>query len=723
MINLLDFTKMKKLLFLLFTLSFLLPTFGQQELKRADSYFDRAFYYDAIPLYEQLLVKNKNSKLIKNLADSYYHTFDMKQAARWYTYLISNYGEQVDKNYYFKLNQSLKAIGDYGSANEVLSNYYTKIGEKDKLDLLKNEILYLENVKAIGQRFDIKNLEFNTSSSEFGAMQIHSNIMHTASRKQANTLSKLYRWNHQNYLDIYTHPLDKLQFGDSLSVALSKNINTKKHEGTFAITKDEKTLYFTRNSSKKTKTDKVSNLKIYKAELIDGVWKDIVALPFNGDNFSTEHPALNNDETKLYFASDCEGGHGSFDIYSVTIQGDGSYGNPVNLGKQINTDKKEQFPFLDLTDNLYFASNGHPGFGLLDIFIAKKKKDGFTKPDNLGLPINSGYDDFSLSLNTDKKSGYFSSNRPTGKGSDDIYSFLKTRPLIIENCKQFIAGIVTDKTSQRLLANASIQLLDADGKVLENSITAADASFKFTVSCESNYRIEATKEGYEANFKTVRTDKERNLTKDASITLFSVREREKQEVAALQKKIEEAEKKAIGETKRKLKKEKAAKEARTRKEEQLLENEKIAQEKATKKRLQKIEAAIQKEEAIVKEKDRTLIKTEEIHFDYSLWYLRRESRQRLQKVIETLKKNPGIVLEIATHTDIRGNSEYNRDLSQKRADAVKDFLVKNGIADDRVIAKGYGESAPMVKCEPETACTEEDHEWNRRCELVIVRWD
>lgn len=116
----------------------------------------------------------------------------------------------------------------------------------------------------------------------------------------------------------------------------------------------------------------------------------------------------------------------------------------------------------------------------------------------------------------------------------------------------------------------------------------------------------------------------------------------------------------------------------------------------------------------------TVIQTEEIHFDYSLWYLRRESRERIQKVI---KDNPGMVVEIGTHTDIRGNDDYNKDLSQKRADSAKEFMVKMGIASDRVIVKGYGESQPKVVCAAEEACTEEDHEWNRRCEFVVLRWD
>lgn len=711
---------MKKTILYILILTSLQSIYAQEELKRADAYFERAFYSDAIPLYEQLLPRNKSSKLLKNLADSYYHTFDMKAAARWYSYLISNYGENVERSYHFKLNQSLKATGKYDEANKVLLDFYSQLNENEKVKRLKAAILYLENVSAIGQRFDIENMDINTPTSEFGAAKIDSNLVYSATRKNKG---KLYRWNKQNYLDIYMHRLDKLAMGDSLSVPLSTTINTKKHEGTFAITKDRKTLYFTRNSENKTDTKKIKNLKIYKAEWTDGDWKNTVELPFNSDDFSTEHPALNADETKLYFASDREGGFGSFDIYSVTIQDNGLYGNPINLGKDINTDKKEQFPFLDELDNLHFASNGHPGFGLLDVFIAKNKNGAFEKPDNLGLPVNSGYDDFSLSLNTDGKTGYFSSNRPNGKGSDDIYSFTETQPLLIEDCKQSIAGIVTDKITKLLLANTTIRLLDAGGKVLETLTTGADASFNFSVECVSEYRIEAKKKGYEDNFKTVKTDKKRNATQDGSLTLYSFQERKKHVALVLQKKKEEAEKIAQVETNRKREEEKTAEEERILKEKENNERNKEAQEKAEKERIKKIAQTIQKEDAIVKEGERTIIKTEEIHFDYSLWYLRRESRERLGKVIQIMKDNPGMVVEIGTHTDIRGNKEYNRELSQKRANSAKKYLVKNGIEENRVISKGYGESQPIVKCKTEADCTEEDHEWNRRCEFVIVKWD
>lgn len=722
-----------KYILLILCLIGLQPAFAQDELKRADTYFERAFYSDAIPLYEQLLPTNKSSKLIKNLSDCHYNTFDMKSAARWYGYLVDNYGDNLDENYFFKLNQSLKAIGENEKAHQVLLDLYAVQNDTARADQLKKDVIYLDNVSAIGERFTIENLALNTANSEFGAAKVDSNLVYSASRKTAKSLPKLYRWNNQNYLDIYTHPTDKINSGDSLSVALPSSVNSKLHEGTFAITKDRKTLYFTRNSKQRTDT-RVSNLKIYKAEWINGNWQKITPLPFNSDDFSTEHPALNADETKLYFASDREGGFGSFDLYSVTVKADGFYGTPINLGQHINTDKKEQFPFLDAEDNLYFASNGHPGYGLLDVFIAKKNSSDFENPDNLGLPVNSGYDDFSLWMDLDGKTGYFSSNRPTGKGSDDIYAFTETEPLLIEDCKQYIAGTLIDLTTGMPLANGQIKLINTDGKVIETLTTKKDASFKFLVECGTGYRTEGKKEGYEPNFKSVRTDEARNAVKDGSLTLYSVAEREKQKVLTLEKEKEEAEKLALVQAERKLVADKAAeekriqeekedKEKRIQREKETKAQEKETQQIAEKKRLQNIEETIQKEKAIVKKDEKIIIQTEEIHFDYSLWYLRRESRERLTKVIEIMKANPGIILEIGTHTDIRGNTEYNRDLSQKRADAAKEFLVDHGIADSRGIAKGYGESKPLVKCATEESCSEEDHEWNRRCELVVVKWN
>ncbi|MBS9461712.1 OmpA family protein [Flagellimonas sp. 389] len=688
---------MRKLIFLLVIGLGMHPMIAQQELERANTYFERAFYSDAIPLYEKVLSSNRSQQVLKNLADSYYNTFDMHSAARWYKTVTSRSGNAIDGSYYFKLNQSLKAIGKYDEAENALKEYYIRSNDSLAIEKLNRGIQYLENISAIGNRFTIENLALNTTTSEFGAAKIDSNLLYTASRKNSDKAKKLYRWNNQNYLDIYSHPLDKIDQKDDFSESLSPNINTKMHEGSFTITKDRKTIYFTRNNfnkgKKKTDSKKVTNLKIYSAEWSGTEWINITELPFNDDGFSTEHPALNKDETQLYFASDRPGGYGSFDLYKVSILSDGLFGNPINLGATINTDKKEQFPHLDTENNLYFASNGHPGFGLLDIFISKYDAGTYGQPDNLGLPVNSGYDDFSISFHSDKE-GFFSSNRPSGKGSDDIYSFVETKPLLIEDCGQFIAGTLTDITTNEPIPNGTIRLLDGDGKMIKEVLTDQNAVFKFDISCASFFTVHGSQNGYKDNNKTIRSSKERKKTFDGSLQLLSLKEIEKQQQA----------------------------EAEKEKEKQLLQ-EKRAKEEAEKRKKKKIAEAIKKEDAVVKEKNRTIIKTKEIHFDYSLWYLRRESRERLEVVLDVMRKNPNMIIEIGSHTDIRGRASYNKQLSQKRADSVKEYLVSKGIDENRVIAKGYGESEPIVECKTVDACTEEDHEWNRRCEFVIVNWE
>ncbi|WP_339842218.1 OmpA family protein [uncultured Maribacter sp.] len=721
---------MKKILtYLIIFIGVFQTAWAQQDLDRANDLFEKAYYADAIALYEAALAKNKSSHLIKNLADSYYHTFDLNAAARWYRYLILNYGDSVDEAYYFKLSQSLKAIDQYEEAETVLFDFYTKEGDTAKLQQLKEDTKYLENVKAIGNRFDIENSSFNTASSEFGAMKIGDEIWFTATHKK--TGSKTYRWNNEHYLDIYKHPADKEFLGDSLSTALSDKINTKLHEGAFALSLDGNTLYFTRNNFKngKRKTDdkKISNLKIYSANLVDGDWKNITELPFNSDDFSNEHPTLNADGTKLYFASDRPGGFGSFDIYVVSLQSDNIFSAPVNLGSVINTDKKEQFPFIASDNSFYFSSNGHPGFGLLDVFVSENRGGIFQQPNNLGLPVNSGYDDFSYILNKEIKTGYFASNRLSGKGSDDIYSFTVTKDLAIEDCQQFITGIITDRTTTLPLAGASVTLVDSENKIVASSLSKENGAFEFDVFCETSYSIKANKEGYEGNSRTIITSNERNATKDASLDLYSIVEKEKAIALIEQTKLEQEKLRAEALAIKKLEDEKIAKiqlAHQKSQENERVEKERLVEKVKSKKALVKrITDALATETALVNENDRTVIQTEEIHFDYSLWYLRRESRERLKTVIDVMKNNPGIIIEIGTHTDIRGNGGYNKDLSQKRADSAKEFLVKNGIDTDRIVSKGYGESKPIVECPTEDACSEEDHEWNRRCEFVVVGWD
>ncbi len=706
---------MKKLLVIIFVFSIQFINAQDQELIRAKKFFDRTYYSEAIVLYEKLAEEKPSQEVIKNLADSYYYTNDLVKAQRYYRLLFKNYNENLDKEYYFRYAQTLKATNNYDEANAALKEYYSKSANPEDVENFEKDIKTLENVSAIGKRFEIKNLPINTPNSEFGAVVYKDNLVFAGVKLKPGIFDKKFKWDGATYLNLVTIPLKNINAADSITHYFAKELKTGMHESNAVFTKDGKTIYFTRNNSKngKKKRDdkKISNLQIFRAELVDGKWTNITSLPFNSPNYSVEHPALSADEKVLYFASDMPGSVGSFDIYSVNIN-KGAFDTPKNLGPEINTNKREQFPFASADNKLYFSSDGHLGYGSLDVFVSEINGNEYSKPINIGLPLNSNLDDFAFNIDAETKEGYFASNREGGKGGDDIYQFKEIKDLIVEDCKQFITGIITDVDTKLALESATVILQDSDNKTLNTATTLADGKFSFTVPCEASYKVSAFKEKYTNESKTLTLDKIRDKENDASLALKSLEKIKLEEKENAEKKrqqeiiIEEENKKKAELVAIELKqKEKKAKEAE------------IAA--AEVKKNEKVKEILEKEKDVVRDKDRLIIKTDPIYFDYNMWYIRKESKVVLGRVVELMKKYPGMVIEIGSHTDSRGNAKYNENLSQKRADSTRDFIIQSGIDAKRVTAKGYGESVPIVKCKTDDACSEEDHELNRRSEFVI----
>ncbi|WP_075343966.1 OmpA family protein [Tenacibaculum agarivorans] len=686
---------MKKIITLILLTNFFFINAQNQQLKRAHKYFERTFYAEAIPIYEKVLKDEESFEAIKNLADAYYYLNNIEKAAVNYKYLLKRYRKKVDSSYFEKYANTLKAKGKYKNAHNLLRNYYKKNNPK-KLTQLEEHIEHLENVEALGNRFTIENLAINTPLSEFGAIQQGNTIIFAAPRKENSAFGKRFGWNGQHYLDLYTISTTQTHLGDSIATPLSDQINSKLHESNIIFTEDGKTAYFTRNSLTKGKRNsddkKITHVQIYKAEFIDNEWKNITSLSFNSNTYSTEHPALSSDEKTLYFASDMPNGYGSFDLYAAKINNDGSFDTPQNLGPKINTPKKEQFPFVSNDNKLYFSSDGHASFGLLDVFVSSIHQNDFSKPENVGFPVNSGFDDFAFNINSKTKEGFFASNRYGGKGGDDIYKIIEQKPLKIQPCSQIISGLITDIDSGEVLNDAVVILLDNNLKEIEKTQTKNGEKFSFNVNCKTTYTVKASKNGYTSSQKILILKKERNKVNDASMELKSleVLEREKREALALQQAKEEE----------------------------------LQRKNAEKLRLQRdnlINEIVEKEKDIEKGKDKIVIKTDEISFDYKLWYLRRDSKKAVDKVINIMKKYPEMIVEVGTHCDIRGNDRYNLELSQKRATSVRMYFLENGIEPDRISAIGYGETQPIIKCKNEDACSEEQHEINRRCEFVVKK--
>ncbi|MFH6943192.1 OmpA family protein [Flavobacterium sp. FlaQc-50] len=705
---------MKKLLVIIFVFSIQFIKAQDQDLVRAKRFFDKTYYSEAIVLYGKLAVDKPSQEVIKNLADSYYYTNDLIKAQRYYRLLINSYNKDLDREYYYRYAQTLKASNSDDQANAALREYYAKSANADDAVYFEKELKELENVSAIGNRFEIKNLAINTPNSEFGAVEYKGNLVFAGVKLNPGLFDKKFKWDNETYLNLVAVPTKNSNSKEAVLSYFADELKTGMHESNAVFTKDGKTIYFTRNNSKNGKKrkneQKISNLQIFKAELVEGKWTNVTALPFNSPNYSVEHPALSADEKVLYFSSDMPGTLGSFDIFSVNIN-KGAFDTPKNLGPVVNTNKREQFPFVSEDNKLYFSSDGHLGYGSLDVFVSEISGNDYSKPVNIGLPLNSNLDDFSFTI-SGAKEGYFASNREGGKGSDDIYQFTETKELIVEDCKQFIAGIITDFDTKQVLENATVMLQDSEKKTISTATTAADGKFSFTVGCESSFIVLAFKEKYTNESRAVTSGKTRNASNDASMTLRSIEaiKLEEQQIAENKRKEEQrlAEQKKEKEALAVIALKEAEKKAKA---------EEIVAAEIKKK--EKEDQILKQEKDVVKEKDRLLIKTDPIYFDYNMWYIRKESKVVLGRVVALMKKYPEMVIEIGSHTDSRGNAKFNEELSQKRASSTREFLLESGIEPKRVLAKGYGESIPIVKCKTDDSCTEEQHELNRRSEFVI----
>ncbi|MFL9830279.1 OmpA family protein [Flavobacterium sp. ST-87] len=467
---------------------------------KADKEYDRFAYIDAIKTYERMYERGyKSPDMLLKLANAYYFNGDLENAAKYYKELYAA-GTIVKPEFYYRFAQSLKSIKEYEKADEMMARFNKENGNDLRAKLALTQKDYLEVIKKNSGRYIIENAGINSEYSDYGSSYYKENLVFTTARDTGNFVKRMDPWTGEGFTNLYQSSID----GDGSLKDVRrafKKLNTKFHESTPVFTKDGTTVYFTRNNYNNGKRGKDANettlLKVYKATLKGESWDDITELPFNSDNYSTAHPALSFDEKTMYFASDMPGTLGQSDIYKVSINEDGTFGTPENLGKTINTEGRETFPYITEKNELYFASDGHPGLGGLDVFVSKARQDGsFKDVLNVGEPLNSSKDDFGFLFNTNTKIGYVTSNRDGGMGGDDIYKAKETRPIEYP-CEQFLAGTVADVETGEMIENAKVSLYDSSYKLLKSATTNAKGEFDFgEVDCEAKYYIKTEKEAY-----------------------------------------------------------------------------------------------------------------------------------------------------------------------------------------------------------------------------------
>ncbi|MCW5518077.1 OmpA family protein [Muriicola sp. Z0-33] len=488
------------LLLVILLLSFGADALAQERLvTKGNEKYQNYSFSPAIDIYQKVLDKGYMTQdLLQRLGNAYYFNADYQKAAEVYGILIENYDKGVGPEYFFRYSQCTRSLGEYQRADDLMVKFTEMTNGGDKRAVtFKSEKEYMAEIDKNSGRYNIAPFEYNTQYSEFAPSLYKQGLLFSSDRDTGNLARYRHTWNSKDFLDLFKVNIDS---ASNNAVRKMGNVNSRMHESTSITTKDGNTLYFTRNNFIDDKyvrdEEGVVRLKIFRAQLDNGVWKNLEELPFNSDSYSVAHPALSPDEKTLYFASDMPGSSGGSDIYKIAINDDGSFGTPTNLGGTINTEARETFPYVTSEEILYFSSDGHPGLGGLDVFATKIKDQKYDqKIINVGRPVNSKKDDFTFVFTEETRKGYFASNRDGGLGSDDIYSFVESKPLVFE-CVQQISGTVRDKISNDLLVGATVKVIDENNEEILSTITDTDGNFTLTLDCNQGNFVRAMMQGY-----------------------------------------------------------------------------------------------------------------------------------------------------------------------------------------------------------------------------------
>ena len=643
--------KIKSLVYSVFLSTLAFQGYSQKgKVAAADKNYDRYAYVDAIATYEKVAETGlKEEQLFQKLGNAYYFNAELAKASKWYDELFAINPEQ-EAEYYYRYAQTLKSIGDYAKADKMLEKFNAKSGNEQRAKLYANNKNYLEDIKTNSGRFEIADAGVNSKFSDYGSTVFDGQLVFASARDTGGVSKKIFRWTDKSFTNLYSS-LIKPDGEMAAPERFAKRINSKLHEATPVFTKDGKTMYFTRNNFLDGKmgkdAKKITLLKLYRSVFEDGKWVNVTELPFNSNEYSVAHPTLSVDEKTLYFASDMPGTLGQSDLFRVAINTDGSFGTPENLGTAINTEGRETFPFIAQDNQLYFATDGRPGLGGLDVYVARIDTDNsFYDVQNLGEPLNSKQDDFGFYINSKDSNGFFTSNRAGGNGLDDIYKFNEIRKL---KCEQALSGIITDQETGETVAATKVSLFDSHFKIIKETSSDEKGQYRFdAVECKKVYYVRAEKEAYQ--------------TKESGVEI--------------------------------------------------------------KKETEKTELPLQLEKRIKPIGVGTdLAKTLDIpviYFDLDKSFISKKAEFDLAKVVAVMQQYPNMKIDVRAHTDSRQTAKYNESLSDRRAKATLNWLVKKGIDVSRLTAKGYGESQLINACSDGVKCSEKEHQANRRSEFVIV---
>ena len=653
----------------LLVLSFLLGCTYTQKIKDGRMAFDRMQYSVAAGMLQKEYAKSKSrvekGKLAFLLAESYRHLNRSADAIQWYQTAYDNqYGVDALREYAF----SLKRAERYEEAKEAFKNLGIEIGSPYEY---RREItacdIALGWQKEKRKEYEIELLPINSSDADYSPVLYKDRQLVFTSDRTTATGKELYNWTGNKFSDLFVADLN------SNTVELfGPPLNTPFNEGTAVFSRDYSEVYFSRCSGGRKEGDYYCKLMMSRAA--GNSWSEPEVLPFVQEAVNYVQPSLSADGKSLYFSANSPDGWGGYDLFVSERTAEG-WGEPKLLGRTINTIGDEKFPYID-GDTLYFASDFHPGMGGLDVFRSYKlPNDTWTPAYNMKTPINSGSDDFGLIIDYEAaanseilQTGYLTSKREDGRGNDDIFRFTKRvlppEPVVdtptattpVVIYKMILEGYVLEKIYEDP-NNPSSKILGR--KPLGNSkvdITFGKETKSLQLGEDGYFKIELNEN---TDYRFLATH-ENYLNNQTTFTTKGIGKDPSNPVQTFE-----------------------------------------------------VEIVLDK---IFKGREIVL---ENIYYDYDKWDIREDAKPTLNALADNLQLNPDIRIQLSSHTDCRGNDRYNEDLSQKRAQSAVDYLISQGIAAERLSAKGYGEGVPAVNCLC-ARCTEEEHQSNRRTAFTIL---
>lgn len=714
-----------------------------QSLVKANKYYRELNYQRAIEAYESIIKKNAKPEAIVNLADCYKKVGDMPKAEYWYTQAALQ--PEATPEMFIYLAQAQLANGNVNAARRNVEKFLSH----SPRDLRANNLLKAcdpivqEELKNAGALYGVKAIdEVNTANDDFSPALYKNGFVFSTEKDSAGAVLRRSAWTGREFVSRYFAIArlvdeDKMEFRFSKPVPFAEELGTKWHDGPVSFDPDGKMIFATRNHLHGNKiaysSAGIIHTKIISAQDKGGVWGNIDNVSFNNKEYSVMHPALTPDGGKMYFASDMPGGFGGMDLYVAYREGNGSWSAPVNLGPGINTEADEVFPYVDKDGLLYFASDGHTGLGGLDIYYSRAVRGVWDPVTNVGAPLNSIKDDFGFVIDSTGKYGFISSNRDGGKGLTDIYLF--TRMAVDAEILVFRddngLGIDSVEVTSECFPKKTFYT-NVEGKlymelpmdrVCTFTLTSPNFETKTMTISTKDYAVGAkisqqvpieTDKNLKFVVKGNVVNKEDNsLLTGVEVTLLSSCTKSNQialadhegnftfELSPACCYVARATKKGFF----------------------------TSTSQFCTKGLYKSDSLVTTIEMppLMTIGGKSILDTnsvflvENIYHEYDKADIRHASSSGINTLLTLLQNNPDLSIEVRSHTDSRGSAEYNKALSLRRAQAIVDYLIVNGISAHRLQALGVGESEILNGCYDGVPCSDEQHALNRRTEFRATK--